>query len=204
MGQTVERVTVESITTRVKKQGGKDRYLNFKILGKEEEKDVCIGIAVLQYDGGRALGAGLRQLLDEGNSFGLTRGCLVRSKSKPVSSFIQKKYLSFFPKENIEFVDLKEEEIKPLIAIHSVYEKREIDYNLTEEQIFDFIARKGAEKFLGNHNPLLREVLSDPSYQIPSIKSEPEVLAESNEPESDSDELQSADMENLSELAING
>ncbi|WP_416674506.1 ATP-binding protein [Egbenema bharatensis] len=202
--QTVERVSVESVSTGVKKRGGKDKYLNFKILGKEDEKDVCIGVAVLQHDGGRALGAGLRQLLDEENNFGLTRGCLVRSKNKSISSFIKKTYIEPLCSKGGEFVDLKEEEIKPLIAINAVYEKREVDYNLTEKQIFDFIAQKGAEKLLGSHNPLLQEILSDPSYQVPSIESEPEALVESDDSETDSDELQTADMENLSELTVNG
>lgn len=204
VGQTVERVTVESATCGVKKRGGKDKYVNFKILGKEGAKDICIGVAVLQYDGGRALAAGLRQLFDEDNNFGLTRGSLVRSKSKPVSSFIQRTYLDSLPSKGIEFVDLKKEDIKPLIAIYSVYEKREVDYNLTEEQILNFIAQKGAEKLLGSNNPLLKEVLSDPSYQVPSVESEPEAVAETDAPEIDSSELQSGEMENLSELVVHG
>jgi flavodoxin len=204
VGQTVERVTVKSVTTGVKKRGGKDKYLNFKILGKEDERDICIGVAVLQHDGGRALGAGLRQLLDEENNFGLTRGCLVRSKSKSISSFIKRTYIEPLCSKGGEFVDLRQEEIKPLLAISSVYKKREVDYNLTEEQIFDFITQKGTEKLLGRHNPLLQEILSDPSYEVPSIESEPEALAESDDSEADSDELQSVDIENLSELAVNG
>ncbi|MDX2244984.1 MAG: hypothetical protein NW224_30275 [Leptolyngbyaceae cyanobacterium bins.302] len=202
VGQTVERVTVESVTNKVKKRG-KDNFLNFKVHGKEDGRDICIGIAVLQYDGGTALGAGLKRLFDK-DTFGFTRACLVRSKSKSISSFIKKKYLDAFPTEGIEFVDLKEEEIKPLIAICSVYEKREVDYNLTEEQILNFIAQKGAEKLLGSNNPILKEVLSDPSYQVPSVESEPEVVAETNSPEIDSSELQSGDVENLSELVVHG
>jgi AAA ATPase domain len=204
VGQTIDRVVVDSVTTGVKKRGGKDRYLNFKILGKEDEKDICIGVAVLQYDGGRALGAGFRQLLDDENNFGLTRGCLIRSKSKSISSFIKRTHLEPFCTKGGEFVDLKEGEIKPLLALYAVYEKREVDYSLTEEQILKFIARRGEEKLLGVYNPLLKEILSDPSYQVPSIENEPEVLAESNEPETGTDELQSADVENLTELALNG
>jgi hypothetical protein len=204
IGQTVERVAVESITTGVKKRGGKDKYLNFKILGKEDERDVCVGVAVLQYDGGTALGAGLKRLLDEENNFDLTRGCLVRSQSKSISAFIKRKYIVPLCRRGGEFVDLKEEDIKPLLAIHSVYEKRNVDYNLTEEQIVDFIARKGTETLLGCHNPLLQEILSDPSYQVPAIESEPEVLIAKDEPETDPDELRLADMESLSALTING
>ncbi|WP_449417357.1 P-loop NTPase fold protein [Phormidium nigroviride] len=75
IGQTVERVTVEEATNKVKKRGGKDNFINFKVIGKENGNDVIIGVAVLQYAGGTALGAGLKRLNDYPN-FNLTRGCL--------------------------------------------------------------------------------------------------------------------------------
>jgi hypothetical protein len=140
---------------------------------------VSIGLAVLQYDGGRALGAGLKRLIDENGAFSLTRGCLVRSNNKKLNSHFKKTYLEpLINQKGGEFVDLKEEEIKPLIAIRAVYQKREVDYGLSEEQIYKFIAEKGAEKKLGASNPLLREILSDPSYQIPVIEEEPETSVE--------------------------
>jgi hypothetical protein len=180
IGQTVEQVTIQEVTDRVKKNGGKDQYLNFKIIGKEDGKDVSIGVAVLQYDGGKALGAGFRRLIDEKN-FNLTRGCLVRSKNKRLTSHLKRTYLEpFINEEGGEFVDLKEEEIRPLIAIQAVHQKREVDYGLSEEQIFKFITEKGAEKKLGAGNPLLREILSDPSHQVPAIEEEPETSAESS------------------------
>jgi hypothetical protein len=55
-----------------------------------------------------------------------------------------------------------EEEIKPLIAIWSVYQKHE-SLDLSESQIFNFIT----EKELTVNNPLIREILSDPSGQTP-------------------------------------
>jgi hypothetical protein len=60
-------------------------------------------------------------------------------------------------------VVLKPEEVKPLIAIWSVYASRD-DYDLSEEQIFDFVDETG----LAVNNPLLKEILSDPSGQIPT------------------------------------
>jgi len=51
---------------------------------------------------------------------------------------------------------------------------------ISEEQIYKFIAEKGAEKKLGASNPLLREILSDPSYQIPVIEEEPETSVASS------------------------
>lgn len=181
MGQTVERVTIQQVTDKVKKTGRKDEYLNFKIIGKEDNgKDVCIGVAVLQYAGGKSLGAGLKRLNDY-ETFGLTRGCLVRSKCQKITSFLEQKYLVPLIKEKGgEYVELKEEEIRPLVAIRTVHQKRE-DYELSEEQILKFISEKGTEKMLGASSPLLKEILSDPSYEVPTdlIENEPVTVAQS-------------------------
>lgn len=171
--QTVEGITIKEVTTNVGKKGGKDSYLNFKVVGKNEKKPISIGVAVLQYDGGKGLGAGFKRLLDR-ERFGLTRGCLVRSKEKPINYHFQTKYLTPLIENGGEFVKLKETEIKPLIAIHSVYQKRELEYQVTEEQILKFISDKGEKYWLGCHNPLLKDILSDPSYQVPTdIDDEP-------------------------------
>lgn len=181
IGQTVERVTVQSATDKVTQRGRRDDYINFKVIVKDNETDVTIGVAVLQYAGGRGLGAGLRRLNDY-EAFNLTRGCLVRSKSRRITSYLEQQYLVPLIKEQGgEYVELKEEEIKPLLAILAVYQKREVDYGVSEEQIFNFIAEKGADKMLGTSNPLLKEILSDPSYQVPTdmIEDEPVTVAES-------------------------
>ncbi len=181
IGQTVERVTVQSATDKVTQRGRRDDYINFKVIVKDNETDVTIGVAVLQYAGGRGLGAGLRRLNDY-EAFNLTRGCLVRSKSRRITSYLEQQYLVPLIKEQGgEYVELKEEEIKPLLAIRAVYQKREVDYGVSEEQIFNFIAEKGADKMLGTSNPLLKEILSDPSYQVPTdmIEDEPVTVAES-------------------------
>lgn len=192
IGKTVERVTIEDVTEKVKKKGGKDDYINFKIIGKENGKNVSIGVAVLQYTGGRSLGAGLKRLNDY-ETFGLTRGCLVRSKNKKITPHMEKTYLVPLVKEKGgEVVPLKEDEVKPLIAIHAVYQKREVDYNVSDLQIFNFIAEKGSEKMLGDSNPLLQEILSDPSYEVPSemIEEEPVVPEEAEAADvSDSDSI---------------
>ena len=195
--KTIEQITIKEATIGVKMRGGKDPYLNFKVLGKENKKNVSIGVAVLQYDGGGSLGAGLKRLLDEKNTFALTRGCLVRSKSKSISSYHQKRYIApLIQEKGGELVDLKEKEIKTLVAIRSVYQKRESDYKVTEEEILKFIDGKGEKYWLGSHNPLLREILSDPSHQIPDdIKDEPEVSLENID--SDSNMAESEDLEEL-------
>lgn len=186
-GEVVEGFEVQEVTTAVGKRGGKDNYLNFKVIGEENDEYACIGVAVLQHEGGKALGAGLRRLLDEENKFDLTRGCLVRSKSKPINSYFKTTYLNPLIECGGEFAALKEDEIKPLIAIQNVYQKRELEYNVTEEEIQRFIAEKGEKYWLGQHNPLLQEILSDPSYQVPSdIEDEPELEDEFLSDEEDS------------------
>lgn len=181
IGKIVERVTVQTVTDKVKKRGGKDDYINFKVIGTENGKDISIGVAVLQYAGGKALGAGLRRLNDY-ETFALTRGCLVRSTTKKITKHLDKTYLEpLITGKGGEFVPLKEEEIRPLIAIRAVHKKREVDYRVSEEEIFRFIAEKGAEKMLGVSNPLLKQIISDPSYQVPAdmIEDEPVTVAES-------------------------
>lgn len=181
IGQTVERVTVEEVTNKVKKKGGKDNYINFKVIGKENGKNISIGTAVLQHTGGKAIAAGLKRLNDY-ETFSITRGCLIRSKDKKISHYLEETYLEpLIRQKGGEYVELKEDEIKPLIAIRAVHQKREVDYKeVSEEQIFKFIAEKGAEKMLGASNPLIKEILSDPSYQVPTdlIEDDPVVSEE--------------------------
>jgi hypothetical protein len=62
-----------------------------------------------------------------------------------------------------EWVALLKEHIKPLIAILFVFNKAE-NYDLTAEQVYSFIE----ETHLVIDNPLVREILSDPSGQEPS------------------------------------
>jgi AAA ATPase domain len=177
--QTVERVTIEDVTDKVKNKK-KDKHINFKIIGKDTGHNVSIGVSVLQQASGQSLAAGLKKLNDY-QGFGLTRGCLVRSKSKKITPHVEKTYIIPLVKQKGgEVVPLKEEEVKPLVAIHAVYQKRDVDYQVSDLQIFNFIAEKGAEKMLGASNPLIQEILSDPSYEVPSemIEEEPVVSEE--------------------------
>lgn len=171
LNKRIEGIFVEGVTDqvrRLKRKESTDQYVNFKIIGKQDDKDITIGVAVLQYEGGHALGAGFKRLVTpQEYSIQITRGCLVRSKSKKISGYLEATYLQPLIRQGGEYVELKEEEIKPLIAMRAVHHKRDVDYQLTEEDIFKFIKDKGSQYNLGDANPLLREILSDPSYQIP-------------------------------------
>jgi uncharacterized protein (UPF0248 family) len=173
-GYTLENVTIQDITTKVK-NNKKDNYINFKIIGTDRGQPAIIGVAVIQNEGGKSLAVGLKRLLQK-EEYGLTRGCLVRDLRKPISKHNKATYIDplVSPEQGGEFVDLKEIEIKPLLALEAVYRKRETDYGLTEEQIQDFVAHHGETYQLGVHNQLIQEILSDPSYECPDLVAEPE------------------------------
>lgn len=165
-GQTIECVMIEEITNDIKPKAKNNNFINFKIIGKENGKEVKIGVSVIQ-DSQSTLNAALRRLNDY-HTFDLTRGCLVRSQSKIKQ---MKKTAATYSLLNEliihkggENVDLIEDQIRPLVAILAIYQKRQT-YKLTEEQIFDFISKNN----ITFDNLLLREILSDPSGNMPDV-----------------------------------
>lgn len=178
VGQEVANFKIKKVTTGVDQKGKRDPYLNFKIIGQDRGKDTCIGVAVLQDNGGRGLGAGLKRLLDVDGKYALSRGCLIRNKKKAIARNFKNNYIQPMESKGGEFVDLIENQVKPLIAIRAVYQKRESDYGISEEDIFRFIQQKGHQYWLGTHNPLIQEILSDPSCTLlEDIQEELEVEA---------------------------
>jgi hypothetical protein len=168
-GKTLEEVMIVEITNDVQPKRKNNNFINFKILGNENGKQVKIGVAVVQ-DSQSTLNACLKRLNDY-HTFDLTRGCLVRSESKIKQ--MKKTAATFSLLEELikykggENVDLIEDQIRPLIAILAIYQKRQ-NYQLTEEQIFDIISKNN----ITFDNLLLREILSDPSGEMPDIDDE--------------------------------
>jgi hypothetical protein len=156
IGKTIENVEIKSI------ERFKRCYLHFKINGIENSQPVKIGLAVSQQSGGAIIQAILRQLGDY-QRFDLTRGCLVRSKTIGKGAKLAHKYLTKLQSEKGgEWVRLPKEDIKPLLAIYAVYKNQE-SYGVKPEQIFDFIEKSE----LVIKNPIICEILSDPSGQAP-------------------------------------
>lgn len=159
IGETVEGVTIEAIedvVTRTADEG----FIDFKIIGNKGK--VRIGVSVVQQDG-KYIGAALKRLIDY-NRFGLTRGCLVRSKNINQGATLARKNLRILLQEKGgEWVGLQIQDIQPLLAIYFVCRNIE-SYGITGEQLVDFIHQ---EK-LAINNPLIREILSDPSGQEPT------------------------------------
>ncbi|MEH2317791.1 hypothetical protein [Nostoc sp.] len=159
IGETVEGVTIESIE-EVEPSAANNGFMDFKIIGNK--KKVRIGVDVVQQDR-NAIGAALGRLIDY-KTFNLTRGCLVRSKKISPNAVLARKYLRILLKDKGgEWVSLQSQDIQPLFAIWFVWYNRE-SYELAEEQIFEFIQQKQ----IAINNPLIREILSDPSGQEPT------------------------------------
>ncbi|MEH2303150.1 MAG: P-loop NTPase fold protein [Nostoc sp.] len=161
VGQILEKVKITEIAD-IKARSIDQGYINFKIVGQEKGNVVKIGVAILQGVSGRFLQAGLKRLI-EYKEFDLTRGCLIRSK-KISNGTKAKQYLAILLSHQLggEWVLLKAEDIKPLLAIYSVIKARN-DYELTEVQIIDF----ALQNRLVLDNNLIHEILTDPSGQIP-------------------------------------
>lgn len=165
-GKTLEEVMIVEITNDIQPKRKNNNFINFKILGNENGKQVKIGVAVVQ-DSQSKLNACLKRLNDY-HTFDLTRGCLVRSESKIKQ--MKKTAATFSLLEELikykggENVDLIEDQIRPLIAILAIYQKRQ-NYQLTEEQIFDIISKNN----ITFDNLLLKEILSDPSGEMPEF-----------------------------------
>jgi hypothetical protein len=165
-GQTLEGVMIEELINDIRPKAHNKNFINFKIIGNEDGKEVKIGVAVIQ-DSQSTLNAGLRRLNDY-HTFDLTRGCLVRSKSKIKQ--MQKKSATYRLFDELilhkggENVDIIEDQIRPLIAVYAISQKRQ-KYKLTAEHIFDIISKNK----ITFDNLLLREILSDPSGHMPDV-----------------------------------
>lgn len=161
-GETIEGVEVER-AEEVKVKSADKGYLHLRVVGKEDGKIVKIGVAVVQESSAKFVTAALKRLIDY-QKFDITRGCLVRSKEVKTHT-LGKEYLDKLLSKDLggEFVKLRLEDIKPLLAILFVKKASE-DYEVSEDQIKQLIVQKR----IANDNYLIREILSDPSGQVPS------------------------------------
>ncbi|GAB1540259.1 hypothetical protein NUACC21_29280 [Scytonema sp. NUACC21] len=166
-GEKLNGIKIEEVI-EVPQKSPNNGYINFKVVAKEEEKDIKIGVAVIQPP--KLLLSGLNRLT-EYHKFDITRGCLLRSKSKKVKKKGETYKLleHFISTLGGEWVDLKAEEIRQLIDVYFIYKKREY-YQLNDEQILKFAQP------LTRENPLLLEILSAPSGQIDNETIEGEEL----------------------------
>jgi len=168
IGQTVEGVVIQEVTDQIKPKGKNAGAIQFKVIGKENDQVVKIGVAVIQHSHGLSVGTRLQRLIDY-KTFDLTRGCLVRSEDRKIKKYWEADKLVKQLVDDLhgEWVDLKEEAIKPLIAILAVHESREA-YGFSEDQISQYISKNK----LVSGNFLIQEIMSKPSGYIPDSEDE--------------------------------
>ena len=148
---------ITEITPRSKNNG----YLNFKVIGIENEETVSIAVSVLQQTHGLSVGAGFKKLLDNA-TFKFDRGCLVRSRERKLKrNWDSYQYYQQLVEKGGEWVDLKEEEIKPLLALKYVYDHHD-KFDLTIKRLDSFAF---VQKLLVD-SPLIKEILSKPEGQV--------------------------------------
>jgi len=161
IGQDLEGVNIKEIDADVAPKRSNNGYIDFRVIGEENSQPVKIGVGIIQESSGHGVQAGISRLVKY-EKFDLTRGCLVRSKIITRGAKKAHQYVNTLVKEKGgEWVVLKGEQIRPLLAIRAVYDKRE-DYELSEEEIFDFIQRQE----IAANNPVIREILSAPSGEV--------------------------------------
>jgi hypothetical protein len=154
LGQTIAGVEVESVSDRIQRDRHNRGYIQFTLTTRENGRPSTLGVAILQEMQSQKVEAALKRLVQY-ETFDLTCGCLVRPDENRIPPHWQaSRYLQQFTGERGgQWVDLKAEDILPLIAIWRVYQRR-IEYGLRAEQIFELIAYRK----LAAENPLLQAI----------------------------------------------
>jgi hypothetical protein len=182
LGQTIEDVTINEIqpfTTKVDQ-----RYLNFRIVGIDDGKQVKIGVAAKQESGGSFMTAVMKRLTNY-SKFDFTRGCLVRSKKLNPRTQGEQLLNNMMNEQGGEWVVLKFSEVQPLLAISLVYESYD-EYEVAQEDVIIFMRQQE----LVINNMLIREILSDPSGQAPSEVIDEDITLESSVTTNESEDIE--------------
>ncbi len=143
----------------VKKIADANHDLHFIISGYDclNQTPIKIGVRICETTNGNTFNAVIKRLLDY-DKYGITRGCLVRSTDVPRSWKTGYQLKEKLEKEKGgEVVVLKKTEIKPLVAIHTIYEQAE-DYGFTKEEVTELVK----ELRIAADNLLICEILSAP------------------------------------------
>lgn len=154
LGQTIAGVEVESVSDRIQGDRHNRGYIQLTLTTRENGRLSNLGVAVVQEMQSQKVEAALKRLVQY-ETFDLTCGCLVRPSEQGIPSHWQaSRYLQQFAEERGgQWVDLKVQEILPLIAIWRLYQRR-IEYGLRAEQIFELITYRK----LATENPLLQAI----------------------------------------------
>lgn len=188
VGQGIDGFTIDEIED-IQPRSYNANWIDFKINGHDNGQPTSIGIATIQESYGRGVQACLKRLVDY-EQFGLTRGCLLRSKKISSNASKAQEYLQELLNKGGEWVLVKKEEILPLFALYEIYRHHEDEF--TEEDLSQFIQ----ESEIIKNNLLIREILSDPSGVAPEDAEDEEAILDAEVEDFENSE----DSEDLAEL----
>ncbi|MEJ6481226.1 hypothetical protein N0Y54_07760 [Nostoc punctiforme UO1] len=151
--------TENVVITKVDKISDASHDLHLTISGYDSlhRRNVKIGIRVSEATNGKTFNAVMARLLDY-NKHGITRGCLVRSTSVPKNWKVGNQLKDQLEKQKGgEVVIFKKDEIRPLVAIETIYDQSE-NYGFNKEEVTIFVK----DLRLVADNLLICEILSAP------------------------------------------
>ncbi len=149
---TTENVVVDREETM--NRNSHDLHLIVSGYDSIQQSNIKIGIRVCETTNGNSFNAVIKRLVDY-KKYGITRGCLVRSTEIPRNWKIGTKLKEQLVNElKGEVIDLKKDEIKPLVVIQTIYEQAE-NYDFSKEQVINFVK----DLKLATDNPLIRAIL---------------------------------------------
>ncbi len=170
IGKTIENITIENIELINSRQS---KYLDFKIIAKENGETLKIGVMILQVDNTNSVSARLKHLINY-QEYDINCGCLIRSKDISKRATKAHECLNILKNQQGKWVYFQLEEIQSLLAIKSIFDNKN-EYNLTEEEIFSFIK----DESLITKNQLILNILKNPSLETKEISSK-EISKEEN------------------------
>ncbi|MBW4520212.1 MAG: hypothetical protein KME16_10995 [Scytolyngbya sp. HA4215-MV1] len=155
--RVVEGIKIEKIE-KINASSAHDLHLIISGYDPNHAKKVRIGVRICETKTGLTFNAVMKRLLNY-KKHKLTRGCLVRSTPIPLNWRKGKELeQQLREKQNGEVVVLKKDEIKPLVAIETIY-RQSADYGFAQDELIELIK----ELELVAENPLIREILSAPA-----------------------------------------
>lgn len=169
VGETLEEVKLTGIQ-KVEPAKENNGYINFKIVGEEEGQKIVIGVSICQESSWQSVTAGLKRLMNY-EKFGLTRGCLLRSKEINPSWSVYASVHKLRYELGGEWVSLQEQDLKPLVAA-CLLRNSAAEYEVPLEELQAFLKQSQ----ILEKNPLIREILSKPSGELPEGLSPDEML----------------------------
>jgi len=165
IGKTVDGVTIVAVERTVQPKAANKGYIQFRLIGSANTTELKIGIAILQSRQPKTISAGLKRLI-QFNTFNLTSGCLLRTKSpnQTIPAHWQAyQTLNQLIDQGGKWLDLKPEDLQPLISLWFVYQNRDI-YELNETHIFEFIVQRQ----LITTNTLIQQILHSAADSTPA------------------------------------